>query len=165
MIATLRRFIAFFRNRVSGAYRSDAALQQPPRGRLARQSLENFETALERAQFAVRKLADATFERSVGRGRAMEPLTSLVGEPERKPAAIVGIGLAIDQSGADQCVDRAAHGRSAAFHLGCDLVERRRLGPFDRREELALLALRFGGGHVSGEPLDKPREPRRECTW
>src|SRR5438128_518559 len=165
MIATLRRFIAFFRNRVSGAYRSDAALQQPPPGWLAGQSLENFEAALERPQFAVRKLADAAFERGVGRGRAVEPPTSLVGEPERQPPAIVGIGLAIDEAGADQSVDRAAYGRRAAFHPGSDLVERRRLGSFDRRQELALLALRFGRSHVSGQSLDQAREPRRERTW
>src|SRR4051812_23429931 len=132
MIATLRRFIAFFRNRVSGAYRSDAALQQPPRVPLARQPLENFEAALERAQFAVRKLADAALERGVGRRRAVQPLTALVGEPKREPAAIVGIWLAIDEAGADEGVDRAAYGRSAALHFGSDLVERRRLGAFDR---------------------------------
>ena len=84
--------------------------------------------------------------------------------PQRQAPAIVGIGLAIDEAGTNQCVDRAAHGRSAALHLGSDLVERRRLGSLDRREELALLSLCLGGGHVPGQPLDKASEPSRESA-
>jgi len=60
------------------------AMQHGRNGRLPRQSLENFKAALERPHFAVRELADAAFERGVGRRRAVQPLAPLLGEPERK---------------------------------------------------------------------------------
>src|SRR4051794_41966640 len=89
------------------------AMQHGRNGRLPRQSLENFKAALERPHFAVRELADAAFERGVGRRRAVQALASLLGQPKREAAAIVGIGLAINEARADQSVDCAADGGGA----------------------------------------------------
>ena len=85
-----------------------------------------------------------------------------VGQAQREAAAIVGIGLALDQPGADQRIDRAADRRGAALDRGGDLVERRRLGLGDRGEQVALLARRLGRGGVAAQLLDQPREARRE---
>src|SRR5438128_6401613 len=90
---------------------------------LARQPFENLEAAFERTYFAVRQLSDAAFERRVAGRRAAERLLPRLGEPERETAAVVGVGLAVDQSGPDQHVDRAADGGRAALHPGGDLIE------------------------------------------
>ena len=61
------------------------------------------------------------------RGWLASSLAARLGQPQREPAAIVGIGLALDQAGADQGIDRAADRRRAAPDRRGDLVEGRRL--------------------------------------
>ena len=96
------------------------------------------------------------------RGGAAIASRPVVGQAQREAAAVVGIGLALDQPGADQRIDRAADRRRAALHRVGDLAERRRLVRGDRGEQVALLAHRLGRGGVAAQLLDQPREARRE---
>jgi hypothetical protein len=131
--------------------------------KLARQSLEDFEPTLQCSNFAMRELANAAFESCVSDGRTIEPIASVLREPERQPATVIRVGLPVDQPSAYQDVDRTTDRRRAAFHSCGDLVERRRLSPLYRSQKGALLALRLGCGHVGTQLLDQPREPRRQC--
>src|SRR4051812_33822093 len=97
----------------------------------AREAFKDFKAALQRPHLAVGELADAAFERSVGRRWTVEALPPRIGEPERQATAVFRVGLAIDEPGADQSVDRSADGRSAALHPRGNLIERRRLGLLD----------------------------------
>ena len=88
----------------------------PARQRLARQPLEDFDPAFERAQFAVRQLRRCGLPASCRQPAAGSAGPARFGQPELQAAAIVGVGLPVDQSGADQRIDRPADGRRAALH-------------------------------------------------
>ena len=101
----------------------------PPRQRLRpKLAFEDFDRALDRAQLAVREslepAARAPSRCAAGSRAASRPD---FGQPQREPAAVVGSGVALDQPGADQGVDRAADRRGAAPDRGGDLVEGRGL--------------------------------------
>lgn len=129
---------------------------------LARQPLQYLEPALERPLFAVCELADAAFQRRVGRRRSAELVSARFGQPQLQPAAIGGIGLAIDQAGTNQCIDRPADGRRAPPDPGRDLVQCSRLGFGNRGEQVALLSHRLGRSGIPAKLLDQPSEARRK---
>src|SRR5215212_3858491 len=93
---------------------------------LPRQTLEDLEPAFQCTQLAMGELSDAALERAVGRGRAAQPPAPFFRELQRETAAIVRIGLAVHQAGADQRVDPAADGGRTTSYLGRDLIERSR---------------------------------------
>ena len=131
-----------------------------PIGQLARQPFQYFETAFERTQFAGGQTAQAAFEASVCGGRTGERGVTVIGQAKREAAAVGGIGLTLDQPGANQRVDRAADRRGTALHPGGNLVERRRLLRRDRLEQVAGLAHCLGCGSITAQLFDQPRESR-----
>lgn len=88
-------------------------------------------------------------------------LAPLVGQLERKSAAVVGVGLAVDQPCTNERVNGSAHRWSAALNLGSDLVECGRLGRLDRCKKVALLTQRLCRGGIATQQFDKPSEARR----
>lgn len=88
-------------------------------------------------------------------------LASFVRQPEREAAAIVGIRLAVDQPGTDKGVYRPAHGRSAALHLGRDLVERGWFCCLNSGQQVTLLTHGLGRSGVPAQQFDQPSETRR----
>jgi len=127
---------------------------------LARQAFEDFEPAFERAQFAVRQLGNAAFEGFIGDRRRGEMLPPFHRQAQCKAAAIVGIGLAIDEASANQSIDRAADRGRTPFDPRRDLIERPRLDIHHRGKQVALHADGLGRGSIAAELLDQPREPR-----
>ena len=106
----------------------------------------------------MRELADPAFERGIGIRRRVEPLAPGVGQAQCQTPAIVRIGLAVDEAGADQRIDGAADRRRATVDPGGDLIERCRLGLADRSEQSALLAERLGGVNVAAQLLNQSRK-------
>jgi hypothetical protein len=88
--------------------------------------------------------------------RTAELLAPGLGQAEREAAAVGGIGLAIDEAGADQAVDCPADRRSAAPNLGRDLVERARLGIHHRAQQIALQARRLGRRGIAAKLFNQP---------
>ena len=98
-------------------------------------------------------------------GRSLELAPPGLAQPHRQAAAVVGVGRAVDQAGADHAVDRAADRGLAAAERGGDLLERRRLALGNRAQQLAPGALGPFGRAVGDIVMDDRREARRERGW
>ena len=116
--------------------------------RLATAALEDFDARVRsRAARCGARRSSLPASRAAGGRRLLKSSRALLGQPQRQAAAIVRVGRALDQPGANQGVDRAADRRRAAPDGRGDLVERRRLVRCDRGQQLAPRALRtFGAG-------------------
>ena len=69
----------------------------PARQRLARQPLEDFDPALERALFACASLPRRPSSELSATGGRLSHCAARFGQPELQAAAIVGVGLTVDQ--------------------------------------------------------------------
>jgi len=85
-------------------------------------------------------------------------LASHLRQPQLQPPPVFGIGLAIDQSGTHQCVNRPADCGSAALYPACNLIERSWLNGRHGRQQVSLLAHRLGRSRVSAQLLDQSSE-------
>src|SRR4051812_13419783 len=108
----------------------------------------------------MREALELVPERRAGGDARIQALASLLRQPQREAAAVVGIMGALDQAGPDQSIDRAADRRGAAPERLGDIIESRRFLRRDRLEKLlpgALHAL----ARTFRDPLMSDRgEPR-----
>src|SRR5690348_4944178 len=73
------------------------SISRTDKRRLTRQSLEDFDSSVERAEFAVSELREPALQRSIGDGRIDQLLFPDLGQAQRQPPAIVWVRLTLDQ--------------------------------------------------------------------
>lgn len=96
------------------------------RQRLTRQPFQNLYPTFQCTKLAASELPEPGFQSAISDWWSAEVLTSIVRQPKRKASAVVRIRLALNQAGADQCVDRATNRGRTPAHVGGDLIKRRR---------------------------------------
>ena len=99
----------------------------------------------------MRETLELAGERVARIAAAGQHVAAGVGEAEREAAAVLGIGLALDQAGADQRIDRTADRRRAAAECGGDFVQGRGLMPADGGQQFA-----SGGVGALGRAVGQP---------